>query len=130
MQDELNAELAELEQDVLDERLTGAESVPVTSPVSKVAPSKPPFLVKHKHQFYILLSAYKNRNSGRRRRRAITTTTSLTCNVDACVDYAFRPHLPSLTSMLARMAIYLGRSHIPAGRVSLLLLLLFTFTIN
>ena len=51
VQDDLNAELAGLEQEVLDERLTGADSVPVTSPVSKVAPSGSPLFVKPKHQF-------------------------------------------------------------------------------
>lgn len=50
VQDELNAELAGLEQEVLDERLTGADPVPVTSPVSKVAPSESSFMVRPKHQ--------------------------------------------------------------------------------
>jgi len=36
-EEELNAELADLEQEVLDERLSGADRVPVASPVSKVA---------------------------------------------------------------------------------------------
>jgi hypothetical protein len=46
VQDELNAELADLEQEVLDERLSGADRVPVTSPTSKEATGKPPFLPK------------------------------------------------------------------------------------
>ena len=43
VQEELKAELAELEQDVLDERLSGADRAPVASPVSRIAASKSPF---------------------------------------------------------------------------------------
>ena len=37
VQEELNAELAGLEQEVLDERLSGADRVPIASPVSRVS---------------------------------------------------------------------------------------------
>jgi len=51
VQDALNAELAGLEQEVLDERLNGADPVPVASPVSKVAPSTSHFFAKPKLRF-------------------------------------------------------------------------------
>jgi len=51
VQDELNAELAGLEQEVLDERLSGADRVPVASPVSRVAASRSSFFVVVKSRF-------------------------------------------------------------------------------
>ncbi len=53
VQEELNAELADLEQEVLDERLSGADRVPIVSPVSrvKVEPSKSPFFPGAKSRF-------------------------------------------------------------------------------
>ena len=59
VQDELNAQLAELEQDVLDERLSGADRVPVASPVSRVSrvevqASKSPFFTEAKTRFSYL----------------------------------------------------------------------------
>lgn len=51
VQGELEAELASLEQDVLDERLSGADQVPVQSPVSRVAASESLFFVRAKSRF-------------------------------------------------------------------------------
>ena len=47
MQDDLKQELADLEQEELDERLAGADHVPVHHPAGKVAapPSKSALLV-------------------------------------------------------------------------------------
>lgn len=51
VQEELNAELAGLEQEVLDERLSGADRVPVANPVSRVEASKSLFFVRAKSRF-------------------------------------------------------------------------------
>lgn len=87
VQEELEAELASLEQDVLDERLSGADQVPVQSPVSRVAASES-FSLLGPSPVSQIPSARESRNSGRRRRRTTTTTTSLPCDVDPYANYA------------------------------------------
>ena len=96
VQDELNAELEGLEQEVLDERLSGADRVPVTSPVSKAAAGRPHSLLERSPGSHIIPSARESCNSGGRRRRRTTTTTSLPCNVDPHANYTLLPTLPDL----------------------------------
>ena len=81
LQDELKAELEALEQDDLNERLMGAEHVPVHNPAGPSRMEECEYRCRPIHCRHLIISNHSTEGGGRRRRSAVTGVDCVDDNV-------------------------------------------------